>query len=183
MNEKIQDFIRVQSQLNVFKFTTSGDLGSLLSLLLQFSHRATGSLHALLDGSTFEFLLRQPLSFWREAFGRFDLVRFYVYVPAASGAPPVALPAASPMAVTKGTIEVCCFANDMLSCCMFYTTEQMLAVQDSGTEKIGFAFPREWPFINDFTRMIETLAISSEPLWFYSNRLVFPPLPADFPRN
>lgn len=182
-HDQQKDFVRIQSQLNYFKFSTEGGFGPLVSLLLQFVRQPAGGLRALVDGRTLLHLLSQSPEFWREAIRHYRAVRLYVYLRDVAEAPTMEMLAASPLAGVKAEVEVCCFVSSDLECCLFYTEEQLLALQDNNGQKVGFAFPREWSFINDYTRMIERFATLGAPVLHYSNREIRPPLPAHPPRN
>lgn len=173
------DYVRIQTQLNYFKFSADGDFGTLFALLRQFLRQPAGRLRALMDVRTLALLLAQPPDQWRETFGRCRAIRFYVYARCPDDLPTPEMLAGSLLAELEADVEVCGFESLDLACCLFYTDNQLLGLQDNNNGKMmGFAFPRDWSFVDDYTKMIERFAALAEPLLLYSNRLVRPPWPA-----
>ena len=129
------------------------------------------------------FLISRPQEFWDDAFSHFERLRFYVYVREPGDALVAAGLSMTPLEAMDMPVDVICFKSPGLECCFLFDDDEMLAIQDSGKKKVGFAFPRNWNFVNDYVRLIERFASATQPIIHYSNQLKYIGFPFDSTLN
>jgi hypothetical protein len=170
--EDRQEIARIQSQLNLFRFSARDviDCDGFERILLQFTRRAHGDFLGIFDAQILQFLISRPFEFWNEAFGHFERLRLYVYVREPGDALAAAGLSMTPLGMMNVQVEVICFKSPGLECCFLFDDDEMMAIQDSGKKKVGFAFPRNWNFVNDYVRLIERFAVTTQPIIHYSNQ-------------